>query len=231
VWILKRFLYKPVLDIIARRRAGIESQLAEAGRLHEEADSLKADYENRLADWDHERRQLRDSLAQELDAERARQMEAVQAALAEEREKARVAEARQRAEAGRRTEHQALQQGAQFATRLLARAAGPQLEERLSDLLLDELSTLSSERIAALATQWGEPPAAIRVASAFALPADRRQRLEKALHRVTGVDVPVEYEQDPALLAGLHITIGAWVLHTDVRDELKGFAELTHATR
>ena len=30
IWILKRFLYKPVLDVIARRRAGIEKTLSDA---------------------------------------------------------------------------------------------------------------------------------------------------------------------------------------------------------
>jgi F-type H+-transporting ATPase subunit b len=78
VWILKRFLYKPVLAVIARRRAGIEDRLAETQRLHDEADALKAEYENRLSDWDHERRQARDALTQELDAERARQLAELQ---------------------------------------------------------------------------------------------------------------------------------------------------------
>jgi F-type H+-transporting ATPase subunit b len=231
VWILKRFLYKPVLDVIARRRTGIENQLAEAGRLHEEADTLKADYENRLAAWDQERQQLRDTLAQELDAERAQQMEALQAALAQEQEKAHVAESRRRAEAEREIERHALQQGAQFATRLLAQAAGPELEARLVELFLDGLSTLSEDRITALRTQWGEPPETIRVTSAFPLPADRRQQVEEALGGVTGLGVPVAYEQNPKLLAGLRITIGAWVLHANVQDELKGFAEFAHAAR
>jgi F-type H+-transporting ATPase subunit b len=231
VWILKRFLYKPVLNVIARRRAGIENQLAEASRLHEDADTLKAEYENRLAAWDQERQQLRDTLAQELDTERAQQMEALQTALAQEREKAHVAESRRRAEAEREIERHALQQGAQFATRLLAEAAGPELEARLAELLQGGLSTLSEDRTTALRTQWGEPPETIRVTSAFPLPADRRQQIEKALSGVTGLGVPVVYEQDPKLVAGLRITIGAWVLQANLQDELKGFVEFAHATR
>lgn len=231
VWILKRFLYKPVLDVIARRRAGIEDRLAEARRHHEEADTLKAEYENRLTDWEQERQQARDALAQELDEERARQLEALQATLVQEREKAQVAVLRQRAEATRETEHHALQQSAQFAAHLLAQAAGPELEARLLDLLLDGLSSLSTDQIAALRTQWGEVPAAIMVASAHPLSGDRRQQLEQALIAATGLTVPVNYEQIPDLLAGLRVTIGAWVLHANVRDELKGFAEFAHATR
>jgi F-type H+-transporting ATPase subunit b len=231
VWILTHFLYKPVLDVIERRRSGIENQLAEARDLHEEADNLKAGYENRLNDWDRERQQARDALAQELDEERARQIAELQTTLAQEREKAQVAESRRRAEAAREVEHHALQQGAQFASRLLAQAAGPELEASLVEILLDGLSTLSRDQIAALRTQWGEPPEVILVASAFPLPADRRRKLEKTLKEVTGLDIPVTYEQESGLLAGLRVSIGAWVLQANLQDELKGFAEFSHAAR
>ena len=39
VWILKHFLYKPVMDVIARRRADIESTLADAKTAQDEADA------------------------------------------------------------------------------------------------------------------------------------------------------------------------------------------------
>jgi F-type H+-transporting ATPase subunit b len=231
VWILKHFLYKPVLDVIARRRAGIESQLSEARRLHDEANTLKEEYENRLSDWDHERQQARESLAQELHEERARRIEALKTTLVQEREKERIAESRRRTEAQRAIEHQALQQSAQFAARLLGQSTGPELEERLMDLLLDGLSSLSSDHIATLRTQWGKPPEAIMVSSAFPLSEERKKRLEKTLTGVTGLSVPVKYERNADLLAGLRVTIGAWVLRANVQDELKGFAEFAYAAR
>ena len=231
VWILKRFLYRPVLDVIARRRAGIEGQLADARQLHDEAEALKAEYENRLAERDRERQQARDVLARELDEERARQLAALQAELVQEREKAEVADSRRRADAAREIEHQALQQGAQFATRLLEQAAGPELQERLTKILLEGLSGLSDDRITDLRSQLGEPPKSIRVTSAFALPATRQQELERALANVTGLDLPVEYVQDSGLLAGVRIAIGAWVLHANLLDELKDFSRFAHVAR
>ena len=40
-----------------------------------------------------------------------------------------------------------------------------------------------------------------------------------------------DFEQDSELLAGVRITIGAWVLGANLQDELKGFAELAHADK
>ncbi len=48
------------------------------------------------------------------------------------------------------------------------------------------------------------------------------------LSEATGLSAPVHYEQDAKLLAGLNITIGAWVLQLNVRDELRGFLEFAH---
>jgi F-type H+-transporting ATPase subunit b len=231
VWILKHFLYRPVLDVIARRRAGIEQRLADARQLHDDAEALKADYENRVADSERERQQARAALARELDEERARQLQALQATLAQEREKAQVMESSRRAEAAREIEQRALQQSAQFAARLLAATAGPELEARLLDVLLEGLTSLPGERVAALRTQWGEPPDAIVVASAYPLADERRQQLETALTGIIGHAIPVRYERDEELVAGLQISIGAWLLHANVRDELRGFAEFAHAAR
>jgi F-type H+-transporting ATPase subunit b len=46
---------------------------------------------------------------------------------------------------------------------------------------------------------------------------------------LVGADAKVRFEQDAALLAGLRIRIGAWVLGANLRDELQGFVELAHA--
>ncbi|MFZ1828872.1 MAG: F0F1 ATP synthase subunit B, partial [Candidatus Competibacteraceae bacterium] len=77
VWLLKRFLYQPVLETLARRRAGIERTLSEAREVEIRADALRTQFENRLADWEQEKAALRVGFEQELTAERSRQMQAL----------------------------------------------------------------------------------------------------------------------------------------------------------
>jgi F-type H+-transporting ATPase subunit b len=231
VWILKRFLYQPVLDVIARRRAAIENKLAEAEQLHTDADALKDQYENRLSSWQQERQQAMHELHHEIQESRLQQMGDLKQELAQEAEKIRVAGSRKEKQLLREIEQRALQQAAEFASRLLAEAAGPELENRLFDLLLDGLSTMPVDQISELGSKWGELPERILVSSAYPLADDKRHRLEDTLTRVTGLSAPVHYEQDTELLAGLNITIGAWILQLNVRDELRGFTELFHVER
>jgi len=228
VWILKRFLYKPVLEVINRRRAGIEKSMADAETLHSEAKKLQEQYEDRLADWDRERQKARKVLNQEVETERADKLVELQSTLEQEREKAQVAEAHRQADDRRKMEATALLHGARFATQLLEQGSGPDTEARLVDLVITKLAQLPAKQIASLRNGYGKRPETVVVVSSFPLPDDQRQRIEQALATITDPNIPVRFEQNSELLAGVRITIGAWILGVNLRDELNGFVELAH---
>lgn len=229
VWILKRFLYQPVLEIIARRRAGIEQRLQEATALQDNAASLQRKYEGRLAEWEAERTRARETLARDLEQERKTRLAEITAAIAQEREKARVGEARRQEDLLHRYTQTALAQGARFASRLLERASGPDTEARLIELFIEELEQLPADQRTALRAAQAAPAAPVLVHTAYALPEATRQRLAAALAALCGADAALQFGQDSALLAGVRVTVGAWILGASVRDELNGFVELSRA--
>lgn len=226
VWILKRFFYRPILEVIERRRAGIAKSLANAEAVRAQAENLHRQYESRLADWERERQKARDALASELESERADRLAEVENALSQEREKATVAEARRHADAQRKIEAAALLQAAKFASRLLAQASGPELEQRLLDMVTEALSRLSDDRMAKIRSSVGPAADVVLVTSAHPLTEDRRVELEAALEKLVAAETPIRFEQNVELLAGVSIAVGAWVLGANVRDELEGFAGL-----
>ena len=231
VWILKRFVYKPVLEIIVQRRKGIEQQTADAAQVHEQAQALKEQYQNRLTDWEQERQQARESLNRELETEKAHRLEALHSLLVQQRQKDEAADQSRRAEQVREIEHQALVQGADFASRLLQMASGPELETRLLSMVTETLAALDSEQITTMQQQWHGHSENIIVCSAYPLVSVAQQQLEAALRKLVGQALPIEYSVLPELLAGLHISIGAWVMQANLRDELQGFAEFTRVVR
>ena len=66
VWILKRFLYRPVMEAIAARQQRVEGKLAEARAIEDGARELQQQYQRRLADWDMEKAKVRAALDTEL---------------------------------------------------------------------------------------------------------------------------------------------------------------------
>ena len=115
VWILKRFLYKPVLDVIARRRAGIEKTLADAEaracRSRKTAGTVRRPA-CRLGTGNGSRRGKRWPGNSKPNA--AANSAELQSELEQEREKVRVAEASRQADALRKLEETALVQAARI---------------------------------------------------------------------------------------------------------------------
>jgi F-type H+-transporting ATPase subunit b len=228
VWLLKRFFYQPVQAMVARRQEGISAQLHEAEERQQRAEELRQQYENRLADWEAEREAARQALHHELELERERLLEELQQGLEAEREKAEVLATREQGGLQREAEVQALTQGARFVARLLERVASPEVEARLLELLLAELRELPPSELEALQTLQEGKPVAVVVSSVYPLAEGQRQMLQQQLQALVSASLHFSYQQNPALVAGLHVTVGPWVLHANLRDELKTFAAIAY---
>jgi F-type H+-transporting ATPase subunit b len=229
VWILQRFLYKPVTSAIAARKAAIEKTLANAQAVETEARSLKRQYESRMAEWGREKAQARTQLQEDLDAERTRMMTALHVSLDQEREKARALETRRAVELRHRLAEAALAEGGRFVARLLSRIASAEVEEKIRALLLEDLPRLADAELRSLRVACQEAGGKIKIASGYPLAAEQRNSLMQALSSLTAQSVSCEFVQDAGLMAGLRIGIGPWVLRCNLRDELKFFAEAPHA--
>jgi F-type H+-transporting ATPase subunit b len=224
VWILKRFLYKPVLETLAQRRAGIERTLAEAKETEAQARALQLQYETRLADWDKEKEVARAQFEAKMAVERTRQMQALAKTLAEERERRAALEAHRQEESRREMEVRALAQARRFAAGLLSRLAGPELETRLVDVFIEDLSILPEDKLTDLRAAVQAQEARASVASAFPLYEAQRKRIEEIIATRLGMAIPVDFGEDGALLAGLRVSVGPWQLKMNLADELAFFA-------
>lgn len=231
VWLLKRFLYQPVLKVLGRRQAGVTHTLAEARRAEAEAAERRDQFERRLADWEVEKARLRAGLEAELETERGRQLQALSHTLAAERERQRAQEDHRVAEQRRELEAQALLQARRFATRLLSRLAGPELESRLIEVFIVDLAQspgdgrAGEDRFAGLDVSALGAEDRARIISAFPVAEAQRQRLAAALTARLGRSLPLEWVEDGALLAGLRLTLGPWQLDLSLADELDAFAQ------
>jgi F-type H+-transporting ATPase subunit b len=227
VWILKRFLYRPVLATLVQRRAGIERVLSGAREAEARASVLKNQFEGRLADWEQEKAAARARFDAEMAAERSRQMEALSRHLAAERERSAAQDAHRQETLQRELAAQAGIQARQFASKLLARLAGPDLEARLVKLFIEELATLPDERVAPLRAGHNGNGQGL-VASAYSLSEEQRRLVSGAIEARLGVHGHLEFVEDGDLLAGIRVSFGAWQLDFSLAGELGIFAEAPH---
>lgn len=228
VWLLKHFLYQPVKAVVVRRRESISTQLEKATATQKEAEALRSQYENRLADWESEREEARQGLHREIDVERVRLREALQQELAAEREKATVLAERQLEDKRRESEVQAMEQGARFVSRLLEGIASPEVQGRLLELLQRELTELPPAQRDALQALESGKAVPVTVLSAFPLSAAEKASLQQRIEGLVPGATTFDWREDRKLVAGLRVTVGPWVIHANLHDELKTFAAIAY---
>lgn len=226
VWILTRFFYRPIQAVIARRRSAIEKELADAEAKLTEAEQVEARYKHRLGDWEKEREAARQALHQELEAERARLKAALATEMEQQREKADVLEQRRLGELRKQAENDAVLQAGRFLGRMLEDLAGPELQARIVAMVQQQLPALPKEQVRDLKQAWTANHDTVVVQSAFALDGTAEQSLQQGFSDLLGpTDMPWRFEVNPALIAGLHISIGSWTLAANLRDEMRFFTE------
>lgn len=228
IWILQHFLYKPVLAVIARRQAEINDTLQQAQQLQAEAEQLQTQYKNRLAEWEDEKQAARQSLNQEIESHRAKKLEEVRAELDDERQKAEIIAARKLGEQQQQAEVTALYQASRFTAGLLKQLAGPDVEQRLITRFIDDLAKLPEHQQHPIQASMGVATNEVLIASAYPLAQSVCDQLESLLKKLVGQKLKIKYRQDEELIAGLRVTMGAFVLQANLKDELQSFARFAH---
>jgi F-type H+-transporting ATPase subunit b len=145
LYILQRYVGRPMGAFLETRREGIVEELQNARRQLEEADRLQAEVSKRLADVENEVTQLKERAAADGDAEAGRISE--QTKIDEERFLRRVDEeiARREAETRAQLVQDAADLTAQFARDLLGREMTDEDRRRVLERSLDAMKSLEGK--------------------------------------------------------------------------------------
>ncbi len=229
VWLLKRFLYQPVLEVIGNRRQRIQAELQQAATTQDQAKQFKEQYETRLVDWEQEKRAAMEALTQEIARERERRLTKVDDELEQQRLKHLVRDQQQQALWRSQAEAGALQLGSAFAARLLRELASPDVDKRLRQLFIHQLEALPQSELARLKAGWQGSHSAVEVLSAAPLGTDEQDSIRQALERAFGPGNGTwQFNTDEDLAAGLRVSVGGWILQANLQDELRFFSEAAH---
>ena len=222
VWLMKRFLYQPVLDAIAAREKRIADQIAAATAKEAKAASERKTFEDKNTAFDQQRAGLMDKATADAKAEASR--------LADEAGKAATALAAQRRQAlatqaahlqqliAGRSAHEVFA----VARKTLTDLADVTLEARMVEVFtrrLGELPTPAKDQLAAALKQSAEPAL---VRSHFELPADQQAAVQKAIDATFSTDAPLRFETVAEAVCGIELSVGgqklAWTIDEYLRD-------------
>jgi F-type H+-transporting ATPase subunit b len=223
VWLLTRLLYRPVMKVIADRKAAMDKLIADANTKEAEAEKLRSLYDARLAQWEAEKKALREKFEAELSAIRSQKIEELQAELQQERVRNENAELTQQREAALQLRKTAYSDATAFCSQLLSRIASPEVEARLIDAAIADLSALPAEQRElinrALASQ-----SSVLVKTRYPVAEEQRARLKAALLDSASQTVTLSFAVNEGLIGGIQMDLGTISLDADIADELRFFA-------
>jgi F-type H+-transporting ATPase subunit b len=225
VWLMKRFLYQPVLNAMDARERRVATQASELGQQQSALRQAQADLSASKNVFDQERGAL---LAKAV----------ADAAAARERI---VTEAHQQADAMRTTQQAAAQQDAvtlsddmqhlataeifAIARRTLSDLASADLEERIGEVFTRRLRQLDATAKKTLAAALETPNGKAMVRSRFVLPGGVRATVQNALNETFGAEVPLQFETAPATVCGIELTAGGQKLAWTIDEYLRLFQQ------
>lgn len=221
VYLLSRFLFRPITAIMAERERRITAGLKQGQQLVAEGRDLADEYSRRLSDLQQEKERLLEQARQEADAEKQELL----------------AQARRAADAAKRHFHASLEQekdaiyarlqeeiishACGLANRVLTELADSTLEERALSLLVKRLSGPESEQLDLPKAGLSLDPRVV-VTTGHPLGPEARASLEAAIVEVCRPEVPViEFVVSDELVFGAAIQTVSSRLEWNAADYLR----------
>jgi len=218
VWLLKRFLYQPILDGIEAREVEITNRMQEAGRAKEKAEATEADYSNKVHALDVAQSEMSETIRK----------------TAEEKRDTLLADARQRLEQERLSWQAHLDADARkYATKLHTAGAGAllsltrkalidlsdeTLEERITHQLIKQIKPMAADL-----TRAAGDAIIVKVTSHEPLSQAAKDNLTVELNAAFP-DISVKFDANAEQAPGLVLRMGgaqvAWTVDSYI-EELK----------
>jgi F-type H+-transporting ATPase subunit b len=220
VWLLKRFLYKPILDAVDAREMRIATEIADANAKETEAQKQRDEFRHKNDEFDRQRAGLLSEARGEAKAERQRLVDEARRAadaLGEKRQEALRNDAHKLNQAiSRRTRQEVFA----IARKALVDLATTSLEDRLADVFTRRLREMNSvaKGCLAAALKSASEPALLR--SAFDLPAEQRAAIQNALNETFSDKIRIRFETAPDLVSGIEFTTNGQKVAWSIADYL-----------
>ncbi|MGB9233633.1 MAG: F0F1 ATP synthase subunit delta [Terriglobales bacterium] len=230
VWLLKHFLYKPILNAIDAREKRIANELADADAKKTEAQKERDDFQSKNKVFDEQRNALLGKAADEAKVERERLLDEARKAA----ESLRAAEAaslrNDQKRLGSEITRLAKDEVFGIARKTLADLATVSLEERVGEVFTRRLREMDgkSKGLLGAALKSSSEPAVVR--SAFDLGSEQKAAIQNALNETFSAEIRIRFETSPDLISGIELTTNGQKVAWSIADYLaslgKGVDEL-----
>ncbi|MCE0482798.1 MAG: F0F1 ATP synthase subunit delta [Methylacidiphilales bacterium] len=220
VWLLKRFLYKPVLAAIDEREKRIASQLQDAEKKKAEALKEQTDFQHKNEDFDRQRVGLLSEATKAAKTERDKLMEASRKDADELRSKLQKGVHVELDNLNKKIGTLAQQEVFSIARKTLSDLAGVSLEQRMTDIFIQRLQGIDDKQRGELKTDLQASSKIALIRSAFDLTPQQRKSVEDVIKPLLNTGTEFTFETKPELISGIELAVNGQKIAWSIRDYL-----------
>jgi F-type H+-transporting ATPase subunit b len=233
VWLLKRFLYKPILTAIDSREKKIAAELSKAQANMSESQKEKEEYQSKNKQLEETRATLLKKAQDDAKAEYDKLM--VNAQKAADDCSAKRQEGLDAELVALNVSVSGLIQKQVFtiARKAFRELSTSSLEENICGVFLQRLDHMDEKSKTTLIDAINSAPASVVLRSAFAMEDSRRQSIQDALNKLCNRDMGIKFEISAELLAGVELQANGQSIGWNIDDYLvslqKNLRQLIHS--
>lgn len=211
IFLLKRFLYKPVVEAMDRREEMIAGRIEEARLKLTEAHEKESEFEKKLRDFDRRKEEMEERTKEEVELKKQEMMREARAEIESLQQRWNEALDGERASFIRELQMEAGDNILDIVQQILTDLADADLEAQSTEIFIRQLSAMDrkeNRKLIASALDYGEGK--ISVKSSFELDEREKKRIEKLLKQKVAAGVECDFEVVPALGFGIELRAGGW---------------------
>ncbi len=220
VWLLKKYLYKPILKAVDDREKLIASQLDDAKAKKAEAQQEQDEFKKKNNDFDQAKKALMDKAIAETKQERGQLLEEARneaKALSAKLEKAsNDAQKQLNSTIAQKTQEQVFA----ITRKALADLASQSLEEQSVNVFIKRLHALKEDDKKEFVAAFKDNTTPLIVRSAFELPAPQQTEINKAVSELLGKEIQFEFRTEPELISGIELMANGYKLAWSISEYL-----------
>ncbi len=212
VWLLKKFLYKPILNAIDEREKKIAAQIKDADDKKAAAIKEQDDFKKKNEDFDQQKKGLMDKVVADSNTERDKLLEAAKNdanTLRSNLEKsAKENQENQNEAIAQKTQKQVFD----ITRKALTDIASISLEEQSANTFIKRLNESKDDEKKQFIDAFKSNGNAILVRSAFDLPEKQREEINNAVDTILGTKTQLQFKTTPELISGIELTTNGYKL-------------------
>jgi F-type H+-transporting ATPase subunit b len=212
VWLLKRFLYKPILNAIDKRENKIKSQLQDAETKKIEAKREQEEFKQKNDDFDERKKGLMEKAVEESKTAGEKLLEEVRKAANDLDIKLKKSAQETLKNTNKEIAQQTQREVFAISRKVLMDLSGVSLEEQSVAVFINKLSELNEAEKKQFLSSFKSNSNEVLIKSAFELPNKQQDEIKKAIDEILEAKGKYEFKVNAEVINGIELTANGYKL-------------------